>query len=110
MSLIRIEIDRKRPRVLLRGAIRGSFPAMSFDPTFYARTLGQSASIRELSRVALTAPYETEDGSVLPEGSEGTIVGTWARGAAYEVEFTKPFAALVTVEPEHFRITTDPAF
>lgn len=110
MSLIRIEIDRERPRVLLRRAIRGSFPAMSFDPTFYARTLGQSASIRELSRVALTAPYETEDGGVLPEGSEGTIVGTWARGAAYEVEFTKPFAALVTVEPERFRVTTEPAF
>lgn len=83
---------------------------MSFDPTFYARTFGQTAAIRELSRVALTAPRKTDDGRVLPKGSEGTIVGTWARGEAYEVEFTKPFAALVTVEPEHFRVTTEPTF
>jgi len=83
---------------------------MSFDSTFYARTLGQGAAIRELSRVALADRHETEDGHVLPAGSEGTIVGTWARGAAYEVEFTKPFAALVTLEPDQFRVTTEPAF
>ncbi|MCJ2096356.1 DUF4926 domain-containing protein [Methylobacterium sp. J-072] len=83
---------------------------MSFDSTFYARTLGQGAAIRELSRVTLVDRHETEDGHILPAGSEGTIVGTWARGAAYEVEFTKPFAALVTLEPDQFRVTTEPAF
>ena len=95
---------------MLREAIRDSFTGMSFDPTFYARALGQPAAIRELSRVALTSPHEMDDGRVLPEESEGTVVGTWARGAAYEIEFTKPFAALVTVEPEHFRVTAEPAF
>lgn len=83
---------------------------MSFDSTYYARTLGQAAAIRELSRVALNAEHETEGGEVLPAGSEGTIVGTWARGAAYEVEFTKPFAALVTLEPSQFAVTAEPDF
>ncbi len=81
---------------------------MSFDSTYYARALGSDSSIPELSRVALTAPQPAEDGRMLPEGSEGTIVGTWARGEAYEVEFTRPFAALITVEPSHFRVTTEP--
>jgi hypothetical protein len=83
---------------------------MSFDSTFYARTLSHAGAIRELSRIALTIPQKAEDGRVLPVGSEGTIVGTWARGEAYEVEFTRPFAALVTVEPSQFRITTEPDF
>ncbi|MCJ2071921.1 DUF4926 domain-containing protein [Methylobacterium sp. J-030] len=83
---------------------------MSFDSTYYARSLGQGAAIRELSRVALNAEQETEEGHVLPAGSEGTIVGTWARGAAYEVEFTRPFSALVTLEPNQFVVTSKPDF
>ena len=83
---------------------------MSFDSTFYARTMGSTAPIRELSRVTLGVPQTAEDGRILPAGSTGTIVGTWARGAAYEVEFTSPFAALVTVEPADFHVTAEPEF
>ena len=83
---------------------------MSFDPTFDARTLGQAAAIRELSRVALIDGQTTADGRDTPAGSQGTIVATWARGAADEVEFTEPFATLVTLEPDRFRVIADPAF
>ncbi len=48
--------------------------------------------------VALARPLETETGDVLPVGSQGTIVGTWAAGEAYEVEFLEPFQALETIE------------
>lgn len=83
---------------------------MSLDSTYYARSLGQGAAIRELSRIALTSPQEIENGQVLPARSEGTIVGTWARGAAYEVEFTRPYAALITLQPNQFEVIAEPNF
>ena len=55
--------------------------------------------IEELTRVALFKPVETEDG-LLPAGSMGTVVGVYRRGAAYEVEFTKPFHTVATVMPD----------
>ncbi len=76
---------------------------MSFDSTYYARALGSDSSIPELSRVALTAPQPAEDGRMLPEGSEGTIVGTWARGEAYEVEFAAPVVGNCTVSADLLR-------
>lgn len=80
---------------------------MSFISPSYARTFEQAAAIRELS---LVARQHLDDGRDLPSGSEGTIVATWARGAAYEVEFTKPFAMLVTLETDQFRVTAEPTF
>jgi len=53
--------------------------------------------IREHSRVTLSASVETDDHDRLPKGSVGTVVAIWGHGAAYEVEFTKPFHAVVTV-------------
>jgi hypothetical protein len=39
------------------------------------------------------------DRRVLPKGSRGTVVGIYDRGRGYEVEFTKPFHAVVTLAP-----------
>lgn len=38
---------------------------------------------------------------VMPRGSEGTVVGVWGSGAAYEVEFSKPFHPVETVPGEN---------
>ena len=53
---------------------------------------------RELDRVTLAVAVATDEGGTLPAGSIGTIVGRWANGTAFEVEFTRPFPALATVE------------
>lgn len=59
--------------------------------------------LKELDRVALLVDASTDEGKVIPAGSEGTIVGIWQDGLAYEVEFARPFHALATVRIEHLR-------
>lgn len=54
-------------------------------------------TLTETSRAKLASSLELLNGRELPAGSTGTIVGVWADGEAYEVEFTKPFHAVVTV-------------
>jgi Domain of unknown function (DUF4926) len=53
--------------------------------------------IGELDRVVLQSDL-TVDGRRLPRGSSGTVVAIWGGGEAFEVEFTKPFACLATIE------------
>jgi hypothetical protein len=40
---------------------------------------------------------------VLPGGLMGTVVGVYRDGAAYEVEFAKPFNTVATVMPDTIR-------
>jgi hypothetical protein len=58
----------------------------------------QGPAFKKLDDVVLAAPVHvvTADRD-LPAGAHGTVVGVWRDGAAYEVEFTQPFACLVTV-------------
>jgi hypothetical protein len=53
---------------------------------------------RELDRVTLSVPVESDEGRLVPTGSTGTIVAVWPGDDAFEVEFTTPFEALATVE------------
>lgn len=62
-----------------------------------------AAQIGELTRVALVEPVTAEDGFLLPAGCVGTVVGVWGRGEGFDVEFTSPVAALVTVGPSAIR-------
>ena len=80
---------------------------MNADPMVYATSLAPGVGIPELSRVALLADREAE-GRILPSGAQGTVVGTWERGRAYEVEFTVPFHAVVTVEAHEIAQTAEP--
>ena len=48
--------------------------------------------------VSLSSRLKLEDGRTLPAGSTGTVVGIWAEGEAFEVEFAEPFHAVVTIE------------
>jgi hypothetical protein len=54
-------------------------------------------ALAEHSLVTLSSEARLEDGRLLPCGSAGAIVGIWRDGAAYEVEFSEPFHAVVTV-------------
>ena len=54
------------------------------------------SGIQELDRVRLLADVKTGDG-VLPLGSTGTAVYRYRDGEAFEVEFTIPFNALLTL-------------
>ena len=44
-------------------------------------------SYQEGDRVFLMSPVRNDAGKLFPPGLEGTIVGVWSGGAAYEVEF-----------------------
>lgn len=56
----------------------------------------------ELSLVSLARPVEAEEG-ILPAGSTGTVVHVYPGERAYEIEFVRPFHALVTVESAAIR-------
>jgi hypothetical protein len=71
--------------------------------------------IEDLSPVILTQDilYRGKSGTVavrrpghkiLPRGSRGTVVGVWADGCAYEVEFMKPFHCLITIEADELKL------
>jgi hypothetical protein len=49
----------------------------------------------DLASVRLREGMVTDDGVEVPAGSEGTVVGVWLAGEAYEVEFS---LGLATVE------------
>ncbi len=51
----------------------------------------------ELSVVALTRAVDVE-GQSLPEGALGTVVAAHGDGVGYEVEFERPFHAVVTLQ------------
>ncbi len=63
----------------------------------------RSRSIEEFAQVRLLYGVLTDDGIMVPLGTEGTVVGIWAKGAAYEVEFD---LGLATVEASKLEATT----
>lgn len=56
--------------------------------------------LAELDRVSLSADVRSDEGHTVPAGSTGTVVAVWNGGEAYDVEFTEPIDALVTVRPD----------
>ena len=62
-----------------------------------------SERFEELDVVALREPFALSRDASLPRGARGTVVGVWGGGQAYEVEFTEPFTALVTLRPSQVR-------
>ncbi|CAO3402609.1 hypothetical protein [Azospirillum palustre] len=74
----------------------------TWNPYKRSTDTGTHEPIEELRRIALSKPVETEDG-VLPAGSMGIVVGVYRGGAAYDVEFMKPFHTVATVMPDAMR-------
>ena len=77
---------------------------MSIETFHLMRRSAVQTNLRDLDRVALTAAVVTDDGDTVEAGTEGTVVGVWRRGAAYEVEFAHPVGALATVEAIRLRL------
>lgn len=77
---------------------------MSVDAHYIVRRSELRSDLRDLDRVALITAAVTDDGVTMEAGSEGTIVGVWRDGEAYEVEFAEPTGALATVEATDLRL------
>ena len=77
---------------------------MSVDAHYIVRRNELRSDLRDLDRVALITAAVTDDGVTMEAGSEGTIVGVWRDGEAYEVEFAEPTGALATVEATNLRL------
>ena len=77
---------------------------MTVDAHYIVRRNELRSDLRDLDRVALKAAAMTDDGVTTEAGSEGTIVGIWGGGEAYEVEFAEPAGALATVEATDLRL------
>lgn len=79
-----------------------SVPRMSDnDEIVYVRRAEQA--IPELASVSLLADTKTLEGDVVQAGAEGTVVGRWRGGLAYEVEFTSP-VGVATVRAGDLRV------
>jgi hypothetical protein len=70
---------------------------MSVAAAFPQSLPGSPAEIRELDLVKLAVPVRSDAGQDVPAGAVGTVVGIWAGGSGFEVEFSEPFEALATV-------------
>jgi hypothetical protein len=55
--------------------------------------------VTEHQTIGLTAPVTVER-PIFAAGSTGTVVGIYADTKAVEVEFERPFHAVVTMEPD----------
>jgi hypothetical protein len=56
-----------------------------------------------LQPVRLIRKATVQDGRILPLGSRGTIVYIYLNAPAYEVEFSSPFNAVVTLVADDIR-------
>lgn len=70
---------------------------MSFVVSAGRRVRKPRPALSEHSLAKLASPLDLPDGRTLPSGAAGAVVGIWAKGKAYEVEFLKPVHAVVTV-------------
>lgn len=71
---------------------------MNVQTVFLLRRDEPRSDLIDLDRVVLIADAVTDGGDSVAAGTEGTVVGVWRDGAAYEVEFAEPEGALATIE------------
>lgn len=71
---------------------------MTADTVFLMRRQEPRSRFQDLDSVTINVAVITDDGDQIAAGSEGTIVGIWRGGAAYEVEFAEPPGALATID------------
>jgi hypothetical protein len=62
-----------------------------------------ASGFAELSVVRLVHPVK-EGRRTLPAGAAGTVVHAYSDGIGYEVEFARPFHAIVTLEANNLTV------
>lgn len=78
--------------------VRGLFPRGAVLSVSVSHASNAPASsFAELSVVRLVHPVK-EGRRTIPAGALGTIVHAYSDGVGYEVEFSSPFHAIVTLE------------
>ena len=82
---------------------------MSVEFAYRFKQDAQRSSLRDLDDVVLLADTLSDDGDLIPTGSEGTIVRVHGAGESYVVEFAEPEGALVSVFPHEVRRVERPA-
>ena len=83
---------------------------MSFEPYYMLRDkTRRDEAFAELDDVVLTEPALSRDGDTIAAGTEGTIVGIWREGEAFEVEFAEREGLLCRVSAEQIRLVRRPA-
>ncbi len=60
----------------------------------YSLTPGEPRGSAGLAGVRLRHAVVTDAGETVSEGTDGTVVGVWAEGAAYEVEVASGLATV----------------
>jgi type I restriction enzyme R subunit len=93
-KMSRQALDSDRVRAGLKDVLLG--PGQLYE-LLRGRIAVAPGDIGELSRVALRVPRRV-GGQDLPAGSVGTVVYAYEQAPAYEVEFLRPFHAIVTLE------------
>ncbi len=73
---------------------------MTADTVYLMRRSEPQSRFQDLDDVRINVAVVTDDGDRIEAGSEGTVVGIWRDGAAYEVEFAQPPGALATIEAD----------
>lgn len=71
---------------------------------YFVRQPVPNDALPELTLVTLLSAVTADSGATVPAGTTGVIVGVWAEGEAYEVEFAEPAGALATVEAGQLRV------
>lgn len=79
---------------------------MSLEWAFRFRQDTPRSGFQDLDDVVLLTLAVTDQGHVIPAGTEGTIVSVHGDGSSYVVEFAEPVGALVTVQPHQIRAAT----
>lgn len=69
----------------------------------HEQTTDTAGGLQELACVVVTTEALTIEGETVSPGTEGVIVGTWAGGKAYSVEFFDP-VGVATVEASDLRL------
>jgi hypothetical protein len=77
---------------------------MTLEFAYRFRQDAPRSDLQDLDRVALMSAATSDDGDVLPPGSEGTIVSVYRGGEAYVIEFPTPVGALATLRPEDIKL------
>lgn len=82
---------------------------MTADTVYLMRRQEPQTRFQDLDRVRVTKAVSTDDGDQIVAGREGTVVGIWRDGAAYEVEFAHPPGALATVDSDDLALVAHAA-